>query len=190
MSPKQWPDWQGRGRKISHKKPRRLGPYPLGATPGQNGRRLQCPRKALHPLSLSRWPLKPEWLPNNSRRMALLLRSPTGRHLPTRELHSIVWVKNFDFRAQASWEQFICSDTQRCCHNEKFQIGNAAVLGFHSSHGFPADVPPENLQPHGKLILRPALSLAEFTNLRPDYIQFGRVCSDAVYRIKTTPAIL
>jgi hypothetical protein len=115
--------------------------------------------------------------------------SQSRRNLAAREFHPVMRIKHLDFGAKASWEQFVRSDTQGCCHYEKLKIGNATILGFHSSDGFAANVPAKHLKPHRKLILCPPYSLAEFADLRPNDIQFGGVFSDAIHRIKTIPAL-
>ncbi len=122
---------------------------------------------------------------NHCRRSRQSSRSRLRRDLAAREFHTIVGIKHFDLGAQSARKQLVGGDIQSRRHNKKFQVGDAPVLGFHPGHRFAADVPARHLQPDGKLILRPALSLPKFTNLRPDHILFGGAFSDAVHRIKT-----
>jgi len=61
-------------------------------------------------------------------------------------------------------------DSQNFGKNEKFHIRYAALLIFQPGDGEPAGIPPKQLQLYRKLVLGPALFLAQLTYLRSNHV--------------------
>ncbi len=84
--------------------------------------------------------------------------------------------QRFNFPPQVSWKQIVGADSQNFGKDKKFNIRHAPLLIFQPGDGESAGIPPKQLRLYGKLVLRPALLLAQLAYLGANHIQlFGAV---------------